>query len=229
MRFFLLTLFFVCSCFAESAFPKVQGNLLHLKKENSPYVLNETFLLAKKDTLKIDAGVEVRMGSFAKLLINGTAFILGNTKEPVRFVALDSLESWNGIHFLSGNNPFTIKNLIVEKAFRNTISETGGVIENSKFIDNYYGLWIYSSLVVLKNCSFERNRFAISANASTISSENLSVTKNIFGLFLEGNSKFEGSENGIRENMESDIREGSVATNKERIPLSVWKRLEASF
>ncbi len=231
-RWMIVLATFVVAVFAvdKTPFPTVAKGVLELKRLESPYYLDENVILSAKDTLRIEGGVEVQMGAYAKLMISGAAEISGTEKEPVRFVAADSNESWNGIHFISSSVPVSVQHLIVEQAFRNTLSQSGGVFENAKFIDNYYGLWVYdSSPVVLRNCSFSRNRFALYLVSSNVESENVSIRKNVFGLFLEGKSKFSGSKVGIKENMEADVREGSVASGKERVPLSVWQRVETMF
>lgn len=226
----LLLILFVAVAFAETGFPQAKNGVVLLTHENSPYVLRENFALASSDTLRVEPGVSILMGPYAKLLLSGAVEILGTEKQPVTMQAMDSLESWNGVHFISGGSPFLVKHLIVENAFRNSVSQTSGIFENSEFIDNYYGLWLYSSqLVVLKNCKFTRNRFALSVASSTVNAENVLATKNVFGLYLEGNSKFNGSKAGFKENMEADVREGSVASGKDKVPLSVWQRVEASF
>lgn len=230
MKRLLLLALLATLAFAESKFPAAKNGVILLKADESPYALRENFALPNADTLRVEPGVTILMGPYAKLLLNGAVEILGTEKQPVKMLAADTLESWNGIHFISSESPFLVKHLIVENAFRNTISQTSGIFENSNFIDNYYGLWIYSSqLVVLKNCKFTRNRFALSVASSTVTAENLSASKNVFGLYLEGNSKFNGSKAGIKDNMEADVREGSVAGGKDKVPLSVWQRVEAAF
>lgn len=225
------TLFFFASSFGATPFPvKSKGEVVYLKKSESPYLLEENFVLAAKDTLRIEAGVTVQMGELAKMLLNGITEIEGTLNNPVRFVPEDSTESWNGVHFISSSAPFSVKYLILEKAFRNTISHAEGIFEGSQFIDNYYGIRVNSSpLVIFKDCSFERNRFALSATTSTIQVDNLSIRRNVFGLYLEGGVEFRGSKAGVVDNMEADIREGSVAGGKERVPLSVWQRVETAF
>ncbi|MBO5949187.1 MAG: hypothetical protein UHC59_09430 [Fibrobacteraceae bacterium] len=221
---------FALIAFASTPFPlKSKGNVV-LQKSKSPYLLEDNFVLGASDTLKIEAGVTVKMGSLAKLLLNGTTEISGTVDFPVRFIPVDSTESWNGIHFIATSSPFSVKYLVLEKAFRNTVSNAEGVFENTTFIDNYYGVRIQSSpLTLLRNCSFERNRFAISVASSTIDAQNLSVRKNVFGLYLEGQVDFRGSKEGIVDNLEDDVRYGSVASGKERVPLSVWQRVETAF
>lgn len=227
----LLTILLLATfALAESSFPAAVGGVILLKQENSPYALSENFALQPSDTLRIEPGVTVLMGSYAKLLLNGAVEILGTEKQPVKMLSADTTESWNGIHFISSNSPFLVKHLIVENAFRNTVSQASGIFEGSEFIDNYYGLWIYASpLTVIKHCKFSRNRFALSVASSIVNAEGLHASKNIYGLYLEGNSKFNGSKDGIKDNMEADVREGSVASGKDRVPLSVWQRVEAQF
>lgn len=215
---------------AESPFPQAKGGTFHLKAAESPYFLGENAVISAQDTLRIDAGVDVRMGPYAKLLVNGVAEIEGSEAGPVRFMPADSGESWNGVHFIATSKPFSVSHLLIEGAFRNTVSSSSGLFENSKFVDNYHGLKLYSSEeVMLKGCEFTRNRFAISATASTILAERVSVAGNVFGVVLEGDSKFLGSRAGISENLEADFRDASLEEGDGRIPFSVWQRLETAF
>lgn len=226
-----LFLCFIVSVSARTPFPmKPNGATYFLKKSESPYLLEDNFVLAAKDTLKIEAGVVVQMGSLAKMLLNGTTEISGTSVNPVQFIPSDSSESWNGVHFISTTTPFSVKYLVLEKAFRNTVSHADGIFEGTQFIDNYYGVRVNASpKVIFKDCLFERNRFALSVASSKIEVENLSIRRNVFGLYLEGGVEFVGSQAGIVENMEADIRHGSVAGGKERVPLSVWQRVETAF
>lgn len=226
----LLLVLLAALAVAESPFPQAKGGTFHLKAAESPYFLGENAVIPSQDTLRIDAGVDVLMGPYAKLLVNGVAVIGGSETLPVRFVPAAAGESWNGVHFISTSKPFSVRHLLVEGAFRNTVSSSSGLFENSKFVDNYHGLKLYSSQeVMLKDCEFKRNRFAISATASTILAEGVLVEGNVFGVVLESGSKFLGSRAGIAENLESDFRDASVASDEGRIPFSVWQRLEAAF
>lgn len=226
----LLVFFLVCVSFANTPFPKLSQGLIHLTKQGSPYFLNGNFVLSSRDTLRIDPGVEVRMGAHAKLLLSGIIEVNGSKENPVKLYSADSSENWNGIHFLSTETPFSVHHLIVENAFRNTISQSSGLFERAQFVNNYYGLWISTSpKVILRACHFLRNRFALSVTSSAVFTEELSVEKNVFGLYQEGSPGVKGSLVGVRDNLEADIRTGSVASGKERVPLSVWQRVESSF
>ena len=166
----LATLLFASVAVAgEMPFPSIENGKVKLVVADSPYLLEQGAVFSAKDTLEIEPGVTVLMGEYAKLMFRGSVKIIGTDAAPVVFKSADSLKSWNGLHFVSANKPFEIKNLIVENAFRNTVFRSKGIFENVKFVNNYYGLWIDDvPEVFLARCEFVRNRFALSIRAGQV-------------------------------------------------------------
>jgi len=213
-------------------FPVAENNKVFLQEKDSPYVLEQSVVVGATDTLVIEPGVTVLMGEFAKLMIQGSVKIAGTNDKPVVFSGADSVANWNGFHIMSSAQPFEIKNLTVENAFRNTIFRSSGTLENVNFFNNYYGLWVDESPnVTLARCTFAHNRYALSVRAGRVVSNGTSISENVYGLYLETAGKLDGDTDLIRNNQESDIRSeaADLKTSKKRVRRNVWHNIEARF
>lgn len=216
----------------EMPFPQIENGKVHLTEADSPYILEQGAVFSANDTLVAEPGVTVLMGGYAKLMLRGTVKISGTESKPVVFRSADSSESWNGIHFVSANRPFEVKNLVVENAFRNTVFRSKGIFENVKFVNNYYGLWIDDvPEVFLARCEFTRNRFALSVRAGQVMSAETRISNNVYGLYLEAGGKFEGDKGLIKNNLEADVRnEATEMSNQgKRVNRNIWHRIETAF
>lgn len=213
-------------------FPVAENNKVFLQEKDSPYVLEQSVVVGATDTLVIEPGVTILMGEFAKLMIQGSVKIAGTNDKPVVFSGADSVANWNGFHIMSSAQPFEIKNLTVENAFRNTIFRSSGTLENVNFFNNYYGLWVDESPnVTLARCTFAHNRYALSVRAGRVVSNGTSISENVYGLYLETEGKLDGDSDLIRNNQESDIRSeaADLKTSKKRVRRNVWHNIEARF
>ena len=213
-------------------FPVAENNKVFLQEKDSPYVLEQGVVVGAADTLVIEPGVTVLMGEFAKLMIQGSVKIAGTNDKPVVFSGADSVANWNGFHIMSSAQPFEIKNLTVENAFRNTIFRSSGTLENVNFFNNYYGLWVDESPnVTLARCTFAHNRYALSVRAGRVVSNGTSISENVYGLYLETAGTLDGDTDLIRNNQESDIRSeaADLKTSKKRVRRNVWHNIEARF
>ena len=213
-------------------FPVAENNKVFLQEKDSPYVLEQSVVVGATDTLVIEPGVTVLMGEFAKLMIQGSVKIAGTNDKPVVFSGADSVANWNGFHIMSSAQPFEIKNLTVENAFRNTIFRSSGTLENVNFFNNYYGLWVDESPnVTLARCTFAHNRYALSVRAGSVVLNGTSISENVYGLYLETAGKLDGDTDLIRNNQESDIRSeaADLKTSKKRVRRNVWHNIEARF
>ncbi|MCF0216765.1 MAG: hypothetical protein HUK21_09865 [Fibrobacteraceae bacterium] len=217
---------------SEMPFPQVDAGKVVLLEKDSPYFLGNSVVLSSSDTFFVEPGVVVLMGEYAKLTLRGPVKIEGSEDKPIRFKAVDSTSSWNGIHFISGSRLFEIKNLVVENAFRNTVFRSKGIFENVRFINNYYGLWIDDApQVYLARCDFNRNRFALSVRAGKVMATDTKISNNVYGLYLEAGGVFEGNQELIKNNLETDIRKESdeLASKGKKVSRNVWHRLETGF
>ncbi|WP_298771924.1 hypothetical protein [uncultured Fibrobacter sp.] len=227
-------IFLACSAAlaGEIPFPTIENGKVKLVVADSPYILEQGVVFSNGDTLEIEPGVTVLMGEYAKLMFRGSVKIIGTDAAPIVFRSADSTKSWNGIHFVSANRPFEIKNLVVENAFRNTVFRSKGIFENVKFVNNYYGLWIDDvPEVFLARCEFVRNRFALSVRAGQVVAAETKIANNVYGLFLEAGGKFDGDKGLIKNNLEADVRNEAeeLAAQGKRVNRNIWHRIETAF
>ena len=216
----------------EMPFPPIENGKVKLVVADSPYLLEQGAVFSAKDTLEIEPGVTVLMGEYAKLMFRGAVKIIGTEAAPVVFRSADSVKSWNGVHFVSANRPFEIKNLVIENAFRNTVFRSKGIFENVKFVNNYYGLWIDDvPEVFLAHCEFVRNRCALSVRAGQVMSTETVISNNVYGLYLEPGGKFDGDKGLIKDNLEADVRNEAeeLASQGKRVNRNIWHRIETAF
>ena len=216
----------------EMPLPPIENGKVKLVVADSPYLLEQGAVFSAKDTLEIEPGVTVLMGEYAKLMFRGAVKIIGTDAAPVVFRSADSVKSWNGVHFVSANRPFEIKNLIIENAFRNTVFRSKGIFENVKFVNNYYGLWIDDvPEVFLAHCEFVRNRYALSVRAGQVMSTETVISNNVYGLYLEPGGKFDGDKGLIKDNLEADVRNEAeeMAAQGKRVNRNIWHRIETAF
>ena len=228
----LVALLCVFAVAGEMPFPSIENGKVKLVVADSPYLLEQGAVFSAKDTLEIEPGVTVLMGEYAKLMFRGSVKIVGTDAAPIVFKSADSLKSWNGVHFVSANRPFEIKNLIIENAFRNTVFRSRGSFENVRFLNNYYGLWVDESPdVSLGRCLMSHNRYALSVRAGRVVSTETNISENVYGLYLETEGKVDGDTDLIRNNQESDIRSEATVLklNKKRVRRNVWHNIEALF
>lgn len=222
----------VVSLASEMPFPHPENGNIRLTEKDCPYILEQGVVVTSTDTLYVEPGVVVHMGEYAKLTLRGSVHILGTEAKPVVFRSADSSGSWNGIHFVSTNRPFEVKNFVVQNAFRNTVFRSRGIFENVKFVNNYYGLWVDDvPEVFLARCDFVRNRFALSIRAGKVISADSKITENVYGLYLEAGGNYNGDLSAIKGNLESDVRKESeeMAGAGKRVSRSVWQRIETGF
>lgn len=225
----------LCTCvtaFAVTPFPSSSGHKVILKAKKSPYILETNFVLPPEDSLIVEAGVEVYMNGYAKLLLRGAVKIDGTPKMPVAFRSADSTENWSGIYLATGTRYFSIKNLIVENAFRNTVIKSSGLFENVRFVNNYYGLWLDDSpKAEFTDCHFSRNRFALTVGNGSVNVRKSDIQNNVFGIYVEKGASFSGDTTLVKNNLETDIRRESseMTVQGRRISHKVWNRIEAGF
>lgn len=232
-RLFICVLTVFAFLFAEeTAFPVLEKGKVKLIASESPYLLEQGVVFSTKDTLEIEPGVTVLMGEYAKVMFRGYVKIIGTAESPIIFKSVDSTKSWNGLHLISANRPFEIKNLIIENAFRNTVFRSKGIFEDVKFINNYYGLWVDDvPEVFLARCEFSRNRYAVSVRAGQVMATATKIKDNVYGLYLEAGGIFNGDKGLIQKNLEADIRNESDELNAQgkRVNRNIWHSLETSF
>ncbi len=217
---------------SDMPFPHPENGAVRLTEKDSPYVLEQGIVISAADTLFIEPGVTVLMGEYAKITVRGPVHILGSESKPVVFRSADSSESWNGLHFVSTNRPFEVKNFVVENAFRNTVFRSRGIFENVRFVNNYYGLWIDDvPEVFLSRCDFVRNRFALSVRAGKVLAADTKISGNVYGLYLEAGGDYNGAMSPTKANLDADVRKEAdeLSRSGKRVNRSIWQAIETGF
>lgn len=81
------------------------GDSLHLRKENSPYIVTGNLLVDESSELNIDPGVIIQFTGAYYLKINGSVSAIGTASAPIIMVPSgDNFGTWNGISINGGNN-----------------------------------------------------------------------------------------------------------------------------
>jgi len=217
--------------FADTPMPSMRGKVV-LRAAKSPYIQESNLVLGALDTLVVEPGVTVRMKGYVRLYLRGHVEIRGTKAKPVRFLSADSQDTWVGIHFATGERPFLVEHLVVENAFRNSVSSSQGAFINSRFVNNYYGLWVESSpLLVISSSEFTRNRFALSIGSGAVKIEKCKLHGNVYGLNLEKGSRIEGDLSQSKDNAEADVRDeaAELSGKKNRLARHLWRKIESGF
>ncbi len=174
--------------------------------QNSPYILNENFIVLSADTLYIEAGVEVRMASQTNLEVRGSLLAIGTEDAPILFTSNTSAQSgsWEGIRIMHSENANAqFDYCVIEYASLAIFEECcwGGMvsIENSKFLNNETAIGGYSGdNTIVKGCYFSGNTNCLT-NADKLV-EDCVFENNDYGLFYtERISVFNSSFTGHRE------------------------------
>jgi len=151
----------------------------------------------------------------------------------VRLLSADSGASWIGLHLATGKTPMHVKHLVVEGAFRNTLTASTGTLTRCVFRNNFYGLWIEEpSAVVIDSSLFEGNRYALSVDQGELFMTASRIENNVFGLLLEKGARLQGGGNQIQENQVRDrLDVADPIQAAQEIPLrqSVIRAVESRF
>ena len=206
---------------------------VHLTGSQSPYIIQRSLVQESGDSLFVDPGVNVIVAGYHKVMLQGAVRIQGTVRNPVRFTSLDSSDTWNGFHIATGSSPVSIQGLIVENAFRNTFNGVIGTMQGTRFIHNYYGLWIDNSpSLLMSNCDIRLNRYGISGVRGDISLNKSKIQENIHGIWLESAVSVQGKDNLITTNISVDISlptDSARQSASDRYSRAVLQGIEARF
>ncbi len=171
---FLLILFKI-QIFSEN---HVSGRIDRIEKwtpELSPYIIDELIVIEKKGFLTIFPGTEIKFKKGAKLLVNGTLYVKGDTNNPVRFMPVDDESFYEGIYFDAGDKSIIEYSIML----RGAINVQATKVEiNNNYILNSTGIILKNFAdVVIKNNYFLNNTYGIHIEGSSI---NYSIFENTF-------------------------------------------------
>ncbi len=166
----------------------------------SPYIVNQTFVVANGVTLNVGANVTVKVDPGQQIIVDGSLMVNGQASQTVTFTKNNSLTMWNGI---TGN-----ENSVVSMNYANVNNDTQitihntGVFTNSKFANSplsaiYFQIISKNGNLTVTNCNFTSAISGIndvyglisdSSNASNIKTFNvpISITNTYFGPGFSG-------------------------------------------
>ena len=133
----------------------------------SPYVLENDYVVPAEDTLVIEAGVEVRAARGVKLIVRGDLHVRGTAVAPVVFTVNRSQdERWGGIELAGGDRwrSNEITGAVVEKAVAGVVVGSPRTrIEGTRFETNLVGLRFENPGrdALVRSSVFENNRIAV--------------------------------------------------------------------
>ncbi|HSQ42391.1 MAG TPA: right-handed parallel beta-helix repeat-containing protein [Fibrobacteraceae bacterium] len=226
--FSLLTGGLVCA-FAQTPLQSLHGHVI-LSAAGSPYLVETSLVQTPRDTLVIEAGVRVLVDGYRKILLRGCVRIHGTASQPVIFSSADSTDSWIGLHWATGSKAMDVQELVVQNAFRNTVSASSGQMFQCRFQGNYYGLWVDDSPNLrLVRCEFQRNRYGLAVGSGILQISSSKISKNVYGIWLEGQGQIHGLENQIANNTEEDSPAITKPISRSYYSQRLLQALEARF
>jgi len=235
LKGFVWVLLFACAVWAAGDTTEITSlnGTVYLSASRSPYIVKKSLLQGPDDTLLAYPGVQVFVVGYHKIVLHGTVQIQGTARKPVRFSTLDSDDTWMGFLFETGSNAVLLNGLVVENAFRNTFRGVTGVLQISRIINNYYGIWIENSPgFKMTNCEFRENRYGLTGAEGVFSLDKSKIQANEYGIWLESTSSYTGKSNQVTKNQTANIsspNDPSRQSASQRYPRAVLQGLEARF
>jgi len=169
-----------------SQLPNLISENTFLKKNNSPYLLNQTLTVEKGVNLTIEKGVEIRMDTGVNILVHGTLLSEGTKENPIVFCPMKKVKEWGYFYFFHTTAKFDYTKILEGKI-------------NSKYTD----LSIKNSLINIKK---KRLVFGVNRNP---------IIWTHHGSFLLENSVIDGkgTGEGINTNFSKSIVKNSTFIN----------------
>mgnify|MGYP001185764134 CR=1 FL=1 len=157
-----------------------------LRKNESPFLLNETLTIEKNAILFIENGVEIRIDTGVNILVHGKLFANGTKNNHIVFCPKQKTKEWGCFYFFNGTGSFNFTKVIEGKI-------------NSKYTD----LSFNNSSINIKK---KRLVFGINRNP---------IIWTHYGSFLLENSTIEGNGTGegINTNFSKSVVRNSTFIN----------------
>ncbi len=86
--------------------PNSISEILILKKNGSPYVLNQTISIEKNAKLIIEKGVEIRLDTGVNILVHGNFMARGTRESPIVFRPMQKAKAWGYFYFFNTKADF---------------------------------------------------------------------------------------------------------------------------
>ena len=149
-------------------------------KEQSPYIINGKVTIPKGETLRINAGVEIRLKASKRkrkagtILVYGTIEALGTKKLPILFTKTNDIGNWGTVYLVeSENSKFEYCNLEYSGGKTNangtiSLEKCNPKLSNIQISNSYLGIYCKSeSSPVISECIIESCRVAIELNENS--------------------------------------------------------------
>lgn len=137
-----------------------------LKKNDSPFLVNEELFVEENETLAIEAGTVIYFKDGLALNVSGKIEALGTKEFPITFTAF--LNDWEGIRINAPSGESKFKFCVFEKVY----------LDHDNPI-KYGAISINFANVEFSNCVFQNN-YTQFGGALAIETANVVITNNIF-------------------------------------------------
>jgi hypothetical protein len=137
-----------------------------LKKNDSPFLVNEELFVEENETLTIEAGAVIYFKDGLALNVSGKVEALGTNEFPINFTAFSN--DWEGIRITAPSGESKFKFCVFEKVY----------LDQDNPI-KYGAISINSANVEFSNCVFQNN-YTQFGGALAIENSNVVITNNIF-------------------------------------------------
>ena len=155
--------------------------------ENSPYIINENYIVKTNDTLYIDPGVEVRFASPASLEVRGNLIAVGEDGNNILFTALNTTIGWQGVRIMHSQGANAHFEYCTFEYANEAINEEccwGGEVSitNCRFLNNSLCIGGFSGdKTQITGCYFANNSACIGAADKRV--DDCVFENNDFGLY----------------------------------------------
>ena len=95
--------------------PNSISEILILKKNGSPYVLNQTISIEKNAKLIIEKGVEIRLDTGVNILVHGNFMARGTRESPIVFRPMQKAKAWGYFYFFNTKADFDYTSILEGK------------------------------------------------------------------------------------------------------------------
>lgn len=143
--------------------------------------VNCDITIAKEGELVIQSGTVVEFLGYNGITVNGKILALGTTEEPITFFTRDTLQfetneyytGWKGINFIENMRDTSVLNNSI-LSFASTSDYNGEDRNGAAILLEKY------NMLIIRNCSFEKNKSYFEGGAICGRDSKLSISKSIF-------------------------------------------------
>ena len=134
---FLVFLAFSLGLSAQTNLPETLDSNMVLTNESSPYIISPNLTIPSEYTLTIQQGVEIKIASGGKIIVQGSLVSKGSKKEPVIITSNVENEKWA---YISGSHAYIeLYNTNISNSVRFITANYGELVISNCKINNTYG------------------------------------------------------------------------------------------